>query len=209
MHRLPTFALVGAYLAAIVAANLLVASDPSWVYVNGFLFIGLDLTTRDVLHDRWGSRRVLYLALLVLAGSVISYLLNDDAQRIAIASAVAFAAAFTTDAVIYARVRYLPWLERANLSNVPAAVVDSIVFPLIAFAGPLDWKVVLGLAAAKIGGGAVWALALDRAMTSARCWDCGGSGTLECGAEDAPCPNRPCHGHCELVCDTCDGAGRA
>jgi hypothetical protein len=55
VHRIPTLALVGAYLAAIVAANLLVAHDPSWVYVNGFLFIGLDLTTRDVLHDRWGK----------------------------------------------------------------------------------------------------------------------------------------------------------
>jgi hypothetical protein len=39
---------------------------------------------------------------MVIAGSIISYLLNDDAQRIAIASTVAFAAAFTTDAVIYA-----------------------------------------------------------------------------------------------------------
>jgi uncharacterized PurR-regulated membrane protein YhhQ (DUF165 family) len=162
VHRIPTLALVGAYLAAIVAANLLVAHDPSWVYVNGFLFIGLDLTTRDVLHDRWGARRVPYLALMVIAGSIISYLLNDDAQRIAIASTVAFAAAFTTDAVIYARVHRRPFLERANMSNIPAAVVDSIVFPLIAFPGPLDWKLVAGLAAAKIGGGAVWAIVLDR-----------------------------------------------
>lgn len=162
MSRIPTVALVGAYLAAIVAANLLVAHDPSWVYVNAFLFIGLDLTTRDALHDRWGRRRIPYLAGLVVAGSAISYLLNDDAQRIAIASAAAFAAAFTADAVIYMRVRWRPWLERSNMSNVPAALVDSLVFQLIAFPGPLDWKLVVGLAAAKIGGGLVWSLALER-----------------------------------------------
>jgi hypothetical protein len=58
------------------------------------------------------------------------------------------------------------------MSNVPAAIVDSIVFPLIAFPGPRPAAVEArtdpavrssALAvAAKIGGGAVWALVLDR-----------------------------------------------
>ncbi len=167
MHRVPTAVLVGLMLASIAVANLLTASDPSWVYVNAFVLIGLDLTTRDVLDDRWKRRRGVYLGLLVIAGAGIAYLVNDDAQRVAVASAVAFAAAFTTDSLVYARIRTRPWLERANLSNLPSAAVDSIVFPLLAFPSPLDWKVVVGLAGAKIGGGAVWSLLLENARLRA------------------------------------------
>lgn len=40
------------YLVAIVLANLTVAAfGPRMVIVNAFLFIGLDLTARDRLHD--------------------------------------------------------------------------------------------------------------------------------------------------------------
>lgn len=49
------------YLAAIVAANLLVARfGPSVVVLNAFLFIGLDITTRDSLHDRWRADSGMY-----------------------------------------------------------------------------------------------------------------------------------------------------
>lgn len=161
MHRLSTAALVVAFLASLTVANLLAAHDPSWIYVNALVLIGLDLTTRDVLHDRWGRRRVPYMGALVLAGAAIAYLVNDDAQRVAIASACAFAAAFLVDAAVYAAVRWRPWLERVTLSNVPSSIVDSIVFPWIAF-GALDWKVVAALAGCKIGGGVVWALVLER-----------------------------------------------
>ena len=42
------------YLAAIVAANLTVSAfGPTWSIVNALLFVGLDLTTRDKLHDAW------------------------------------------------------------------------------------------------------------------------------------------------------------
>lgn len=161
MHRLPTAALVAAFLSSLVAANLLVAHDPSFVYVNALVLIGLDLTTRDVLHDRWGSRRWLYMGALVVAGALIAYLLNSDAQRVGIASAAAFTAAFLVDAVVYAGVWWRPWLERVTISNVPSSIVDSIVFPWIAFSG-LDWKVAAGLAGCKIGGGCVWGIVLER-----------------------------------------------
>ena len=43
--------IVGLYLVAIIAANLLVAKfGPAISIVNAFLFIGLDLTARDKLH---------------------------------------------------------------------------------------------------------------------------------------------------------------
>lgn len=49
------------YLVAIVLANLSVAQfGPSVTILNAFLFIGLDLTARDKLHEVWrGNRLVL------------------------------------------------------------------------------------------------------------------------------------------------------
>ena len=65
------------YLAAIVAANVTVALwGPAVSVLNAFLFIGLDLSCRDVLHERWaaGSRASLWgkMALLIGAGGLLS-----------------------------------------------------------------------------------------------------------------------------------------
>ena len=47
---------VALYLAAIVAANLLVATyGPAVAVLNAFWLIGLDLSLRDRLHDRWAK----------------------------------------------------------------------------------------------------------------------------------------------------------
>lgn len=48
-------------------------------------------------------------------------------------------------------------LQRINGSNLIAAAVDSLCFPLLAFGWPLLWQVVLGQFLAKLLGGAVWA----------------------------------------------------
>lgn len=53
---------------------------------------------------------------------------------------------------------------RVNGSNVPAALVDSIVFPTIAFGALLPW-IVLGQFAAKVLGGFVWSLLLNQVRT--------------------------------------------
>ena len=40
------------------------------------------------------------------------------------------------------------------------------------------------------------------------CPDCGGSGTVECGASHpGSCASDPCHGHCEIPCGTCTSEG--
>lgn len=168
--NLKTTALVGAFLGAVVTANLLTTNDPRWAPVNAFWLIGLDLVCRDKLDDTWQRGRVYKMGALVIAGSVIAYALNADAGSVALASAVAFAAAFSTDWAVYSRLRERSWLERANWSNVPSAAIDSILFPLIAFpalAGSflgLDWFLVATLFAAKVGGGAVWSLLLKPTM---------------------------------------------
>ena len=151
------------YLAAIVTANLAVARfGPGSSVIIAFLFIGLDLTLRDRLHDSWRGRGLAWrMGLLIGTGGVISYLVNVDAGRIAVASTVAFAGAATVDAVVYHMLGHRPFMVRANGSNVPAAAVDSILFPTIAFGSFLPW-IVLGQFAAKVGGGFLWSLVLRR-----------------------------------------------
>jgi len=156
-------ALVALYLVAIVAANLSVThfGVEAAVY-NAFLFIGLDLVCRDRLHDLFTRRRVLGMGALIVAGSALSYALNADAGPIAVASCAAFGLAAFADAVVYHLRRRASWLERSNESNIAGAAVDSVVFPALAFPGPLAFGVVFAMFTAKVAGGALWALALRR-----------------------------------------------
>jgi uncharacterized PurR-regulated membrane protein YhhQ (DUF165 family) len=158
-----TYLLTAIYLIAIVAANLTVTLfGPSVVIINAFLFIGLDLTARDRLHDAWrGQGLVWKMGLLIAAGGLLSYLINQDAGRIAAASTIAFTAAALTDAGIYHLLRRRPFLVRVNGSNIPGAAVDSIVFPTLAFGVFLPW-IILGQFAAKVAGGFMWSLILNK-----------------------------------------------
>lgn len=149
------------YLAAIVIANLSVAAfGPPSVIINAFLFIGLDLTARDRLHDAWHGRNLWRnMAALIATGSALSWLLNKDAGQIAIASMAAFGAAAVVDAAVYHLLRDRATILRVNGSNVPSAAVDSLIFPTLAFGGFLP-AIVLGQFAAKVLGGFVWSLIL-------------------------------------------------
>lgn len=160
--------LVAMYLAAAVAANLSAAAfGPSATVVNAFLFIGLDLTARDALHDCWRGRALWpRMAALVLAGSAISYavgalLSSGAAQRVAMASGVAFLLSGSADALTYHLLRRSRWAVRVNGSNVVSAAVDSLAFPSLAFGGWL-WGVALGQLAAKAVGGLAWSALLAR-----------------------------------------------
>ena len=150
------------YLLAIVLANVTVALFGPWVSVlNAFLFIGFNLTARDKLHDAWhGNHLKRNMALLILAGSVLSFALG--AGQIAIASLVAFALSETVDSVGYHLLRGQGRMTRMNGSNIPAAAVDSIVFPYIAFGSPLLWPIVIGQFVAKVFGGAIWSAIICR-----------------------------------------------
>lgn len=156
-------ALVVLWLVAIVAANLSSTHfGPSASVYNAFLLIGLSLTTRDALHTAWDGEGLKWkMAALIVTGSAISYLINQDAAQIALASCIALAAAESLDALIYHGLRKRDWLVRSNGSNVPSAAVDSLVFPTIAFGGFLP-VIVLGQFVAKVGGGFVWSLIIGK-----------------------------------------------
>jgi len=151
------------YLIAIVLANLSVAHfGPSSTIVNAFLFIGLDLTSRDKLHDAWHHNGLIWkMGLLIATGSLISWLLNRNAGQIALASFIAFACAAVVDTIVYQILRKQKYMVKVNGSNIFSAAVDSLVFPTIAFGGFLPW-ITLGQFAAKVFGGAIWAIILRR-----------------------------------------------
>jgi len=149
------------YLAAIIVANLVIAwLGPAAAIVVAFVCIGLDLTARDALHDAWRHRGLWpKMAALIATGSLLSWLLNRNAGPVALASFVAFAAAGSADAVVYAILGQRARLVRVNGSNVVSAAVDSVVFPTLAFGSFLPW-VILGQFLAKVAGGAVWSFIL-------------------------------------------------
>lgn len=156
--------IVALYLFAIVAANLLVAQfGPSITIFNAFMFIGLDLTARDRLHDAWDNRGLGWkMPLLIIIGSALSAVLNWNAAPIALASCIAFAASGVVDTLVYSALHNEPRLTRMNASNVFSAATDSLVFPALAFGFPLMWGIVAGQFAAKVFGGFLWSLVLNR-----------------------------------------------
>jgi hypothetical protein len=154
--------LVAVYLIAIVAANWSVTHwGPRAAVYNAFLFIGLDLVTRDRLHDAWKGRHLWpRMGLLIGAGSAVSYLFFSSSGRVAVASAVAFAIAATCDAVVYQLAHRWTWFERSNLSNVAGAAADSMVFQSIAFGWAFPF--IFAQFCAKVAGGLVWSFLLKR-----------------------------------------------
>ena len=150
------------YLASLTLANLLVAWLGPWVSpINAFLLIGLDLTLRDRLHDKWqGQNLSLRMGGLILAAGLLSFAINKDAGIIAVASVVAFTISQMLDALVYQKmIRFERW-KRVNSSNAVGAGADSLIFPTIAFGGLMPEIVALQFAA-KVAGGFIWSLILD------------------------------------------------
>lgn len=154
---------VGLWLGAITAANLIAAHfGPEASIYNAFALIGLTLVLRDRLHDIWQTHRVPKMVALIVAGSLLAYLVAPSAGKIGLASGVAFLCSESVDGLVYALVRRWPWLERSNTSNFAGAAVDSLIFPTIAFGGVL-WGVTVGQFTAKVAGALLFTLIIQRA----------------------------------------------
>lgn len=158
MRALKIGALVVPYLAAIVAANLLVKHfGPTYSPVIAFFAIAAVLIFRDQFADMVGQRRTAQLLQfgLIAAGALLTYLFNQDAAQIAKASVIAFAASETTEQAIYFLLRHRPWMDRAPLSAVFGAAVDSVLFITIAFG--FNWQIAFAQFTAKVAGAWLWA----------------------------------------------------
>lgn len=150
------------YLVSIVAANILVAHfGPSFAPIGALLFIGLDLTCRDKIHDGWKTNLFAKMTTLIAIGSVMSYALNGASGKIALGSFVAFFAASAVDTVTYQLLKERSKMVKVNGSNVLSAAVDSVVFPTVAFGVFLPSIVALQFVA-KVLGGLFWFAIIER-----------------------------------------------
>lgn len=134
-------AVVVAYLSAAVIANTAVTwFGQTALVVTAFVLIPLDLLARDILHRHlaWYGplATVVGMAVLIAAGSGLS--LVSASPEVAVASMVAFAAAGSADALVYGWLSERSTEDRMLYSNLVSAVVDSVVFPLVAF-GAIEW----------------------------------------------------------------------
>lgn len=150
------------YIASLTIANLLVAWLGPWFSpINAFLLIGLDLSLRDKLHDRWqGKNLSLKMGGLIFAAGILSFAINKDAEIIAVASVVAFTVSQMLDALVYQKMIGFQRWKRVNSSNAVGAGADSVIFPTIAF-GSLMPEIVALQFGAKVAGGFIWSLILD------------------------------------------------
>ena len=159
-----TLIAIAIYAFAITIANLLAAKmGPIITPVNSFVFIGLDLALRDWLHVRLKPWQ---MGSIIASTGVLTYALNPSAGVIAIASAVSFTAAALVDWSVFAKLSGT-WIKRANASNAAGAVVDSLVFPTVAF-GVLMPHIIAMQFLAKVTGGALWAGSAMRNITPLR-----------------------------------------
>jgi len=144
---------ISIYALAMTAANLSISHFGPWISpINSFLFIGLDLVLRDLLHKRLKAWQ---MCCLIVGTGLLTYVLNPAAGMIAIASAVSFTAASVVDWAVFAKITGT-WIKRSNGSNIAGAAVDSVVFPTLAF-GILMPQIVVMQFVAKVTGGAFWA----------------------------------------------------
>jgi hypothetical protein len=166
-----TAAIVALALAAIVAANVIVAQfGPTASIYNAFAFIGLALVARDKLDDASRKHRLRNVSLFILAGAVLSYVAArifvdappEIVARIALASGVTFAVAETLDWIRYAQLRARPFIERSVGSNFVGAAADSVLFVTIAFG--FSFEIAFLQFCAKVAGGALYAHLLQPKM---------------------------------------------
>lgn len=160
--------LIFSYLLAIVVANLSVTHFGKWALpFTAFLLIPFDLVARDVLHEEWkdNSKVKMYLKLflLILSGGILSYLINQDSAKIALASCVTFLSVGIINTSIFQMLIKKKILFRMNLSNGVSAIIDSLLFPAVAF-GIFEWRLFLSQSGAKIVGGLIFAYVFVKRM---------------------------------------------
>lgn len=161
MQRSNLFILL--WLAAFVAANLLVNHFGAYgLWVSSFLLIPFDFVCRCLFHETWTGRRlVMNLTALTILSGCITFLINNGALNIALASFLGFAAAQLGAGIFYQRNKNKSWFYKVNISDLVAIVFDSVVFQLVGF-GTLNIYVTTGQVIIKFLGGLMWYFILKK-----------------------------------------------
>jgi uncharacterized PurR-regulated membrane protein YhhQ (DUF165 family) len=154
---LKTALLISLYLISIISANLLLKHFGAYgLWVSSFLLIPFDFVVRCVFHETWSSKQLLTrLLLLTLAASFLTFILNQDAKLIAIASVFGFVSAQLGAGIFYQLNKGKSLFFKVNISDIIAISFDSIVFQFIAF-GNISPIVTTGQIVVKFLGGLMW-----------------------------------------------------
>ena len=146
------------YLLSAAAANIAVTRyGYEALPFTATLLIPFDLTTRDVLHDRWHDDRLVFrMAALVAAGGALAWVFASGSARVSVASAVSFMIAGAVDTSMYASMPNASRSKRMAFSNTASSIADSVCFPLLAF-GIVSWPLAVAQSVMKIAGGIAWA----------------------------------------------------
>ena len=102
------------------------------------------------------------MAMMIVGTGLVSYVINPASGMIAIASCVAFVLASLTDWFVFNTVSG-NWLKRNFFGNSAGALIDSVVFPTIAFGGLMP-TIVVAQFAAKVAGGALWGYLIKKKL---------------------------------------------
>jgi hypothetical protein len=161
MKTLSEKSLILIYILAIVLANVsTTVFGPKMSVVNAFLFIGLNITTRDSLHEKWYAKGLfIKMLMLIFIGSTISYMLSSKTFMISLASFVSFLISSLADFMVYHKNIRKSLFFKINSSNILSAFLDSILFPTIAFGKIMPLIIALQFLM-KISGGFIWSLIL-------------------------------------------------
>lgn len=144
-------AALGAYIAAVVAANVatsvfhLVPVWPGMLAVAGTYAAGLALLFRDIAQDaagRWPVCGAIVAAAAISAATA--------GWSLALASGAAFAVGEGLDMAVYTPLRRRGWTLAVVASNIVGGIVDTVVFLSLAPGIPLDRSTVLGQLVGKL-----------------------------------------------------------
>ena len=90
-----------AWICGVASSNVIITNyGPAYSVLTAFALIGLSITSRDFLHEAWSENGLRWkLGALISSGGALSYLIQEDAGRIALASVIAFTLSETVDSV--------------------------------------------------------------------------------------------------------------
>jgi len=148
---------ISVYLLAFIFANFIVL----WFGAKGLIFTALflipfDFVMRCLFHETWkGKELILKLGSLVIAASLITFLINKSALNIALGSAGGFISAQIFAGIFYQFFIKKSYFIKVNGSDAIGILIDSLVFQLVAF-HTIDLYVSTGQFILKIIGGLFW-----------------------------------------------------
>lgn len=152
-----------AYILIIALSNLSISYfGPEAMVINSFVLIGLDMILRDRIHEKYKNKNLFFVMFsLISAGGLLSFITSESSLNIAVASCVAFVASMSVNTVVYRVLIEKGWMVKSNASNFTGSVVDSVIFPTLAF-GTLMPGIILMQVAAKFLGGLFWSYSFKK-----------------------------------------------